>query len=68
MEPEEPKQDDREDDDPFEHWRVVRNGRGDHSIWPSIKALPDGWEGLGVEGSRHACLDWIERNWSGPSL
>ncbi len=56
------------DSDPFETYVIVRNERGDNSIWPAIKPLPAGWLSLGVEASREACLDWIEANWEGPSL
>ncbi|MDK2125423.1 MbtH family NRPS accessory protein [Parachitinimonas caeni] len=54
--------------DPFEHYLVVRNAKGDHSIWPSVKTLPAGWDPLDMKGSRAECLSWIEQNWSGPQL
>lgn len=57
-----------EDEDPFEHWRVVRNDNGDYSIWPQVKPLPGGWTEVGVEACRKECLDWIEQNWAGPTL
>lgn len=58
----------QDEDDPFDIYLVVRNARGDHSIWPVIKPLPSGWESLGITGLRKECLDWIEDNWAGPSL
>lgn len=57
-----------DEEDPFDTYLVVRNQSGDHSIWPAIKPIPPGWDQLGVEASREACLDWIEENWAGPSL
>ena len=57
-----------EEADPFDIYLVVRNDRGDHSIWPAIKPLPSGWVALGVQDTREDCLNWIDKNWSGPSL
>jgi MbtH protein len=59
---------DDDDDDPFEEYAVVRNIYDDYSIWPTIKALPAGWEQVGIQGAKAVCLGWIENNWSGPSL
>ena len=60
--------DDEEVDDPFDEYAVVRSIHGDYSIWPTAKNVPDGWETVGVIGNKAQCLDWIEANWSGPSL
>lgn len=54
--------------DSFDQYLVVRNARGDYSIWPAVKTLPAGWETQGTPGSRADCLGWIEQNWSGPQL
>jgi MbtH protein len=57
-----------EEEDPFVEYDVVRSIHGDYSIWPTIKDLPAGWERVEVRGPKAECLDWIEHNWSGPSL
>jgi MbtH protein len=57
-----------EDEDPFETYVVVRNERGDHSVWPTVKSVPAGWSALDFSGSRSECLDWIEAHWAGPSM
>lgn len=54
--------------DPFDSYVVVRNARGDHSVWPIIKPMPDGWEPLECTGDRNHCLDWIGENWAGPGM
>ena len=57
-----------DDDDPFDRYDVVVNDAGDHSIWPSARPMPAGWLAVGVDGSRAACLAWIEENWDMSSV
>ena len=57
-----------EGEDPFDTYFVVRNERDHHSVWPTVKPIPDGWEALGFVGNRNQCLDWIEANWAGPAI
>ena len=45
-------------------WSVVRNDRGQYSIWPEWKAMPQGWERGGARGSRDDCLAYIGRTWT----
>ncbi|MDQ1081781.1 MbtH family protein [Pseudoroseomonas cervicalis] len=42
---------------------VVVNDEGQHSIWPSYKPMPAGWQEVGQRGSKAECLDWIDANW-----
>lgn len=49
------------DDEEFE---VVRNGRGQYSIWPGDRAVPAGWVTQGVRGNREACLAAIDELWA----
>jgi MbtH protein len=56
-----------DDADPFDTYRVVVNAEGDHSIWPAVRDLPNGWNATGPEGSKADCLAWIDANWSGPT-
>ena len=39
--------------------KVVRNERGQYSIWPAGRDCPVGWTPCGVRGTRVECLDRI---------
>jgi MbtH protein len=43
---------------------VLVNAEGQHSIWPSFREVPAGWNSVGPMGNRQTCLDWIEKHWS----
>ena len=43
---------------------VVRNGEEQYSIWPSLKALPQGWISIGEAAAKEACLSRIEQIWT----
>lgn len=43
---------------------VLVNDEGQHSLWPAFAAVPAGWHVAFGEGSREACLDYIQRNWT----
>ena len=53
---------------PFEddeaQYRVVRNGEGQHSLWPVFAEVPAGWESVFGPMSRQACLGYVETNWT----
>ncbi|RCV48950.1 MbtH family protein [Marinitenerispora sediminis] len=51
-----------EDDDAT--YLVLVNAEGQHSLWPSFAAVPDGWEVALAETSRAAALEYVERNWT----
>ncbi|MEY4511661.1 MAG: hypothetical protein RLZZ450_3783 [Pseudomonadota bacterium] len=42
---------------------VVLNEEEQFSIWPTFKAVPEGWREVGVVGVKTVCLDYIERTW-----
>lgn len=52
------------DEDDERVYRVVRNGEEQYSLWPADRALPPGWEGLDVTGTRTACLSYIGEAWT----
>jgi MbtH protein len=54
---------DDELDDATPH-RVVVNHEEQYSIWPVDRDVPLGWTIVGVEGTKRACLDHIERVWT----
>ena len=44
--------------------RGATNHEGQYSIWPALKAIPDGWTAEGMEGPKARCLDHIDRVWT----
>jgi MbtH protein len=51
-------------DDETGRFLVLVNDEGQHSLWPSFAAVPDGWRVVLPEDGRKACLDYIEENWA----
>ena len=53
---------------PFEDengvFHVLVNDQGQHSLWPSFVAVPQGWKIVHESGTREACLDYINKNWT----
>jgi MbtH protein len=53
---------------PFEDengvYHVLVNDEGQHSLWPSFIAVPQGWTIVHKSESRAACLEFINRNWT----
>ena len=45
-------------------FRVVVNGEGQYSIWPSDRETPLGWSDTGVSGGREVCLEKIAGLWT----
>lgn len=56
------------DTNPFEdedgRYIVLINDEGQHSLWPVLIDVPEGWTVIFEEDSRQACLDFIEKNWT----
>jgi MbtH protein len=53
---------------PFEdengaHYALI-NDEGQYSLWPAFADVPAGWTIVHGEGTRQACLDFIEREWT----
>jgi MbtH protein len=51
-------------DDPDGEFLVLVNDEGQHSLWPSFCAVPDGWRVVHGKDTRAACLAYIEENWT----
>lgn len=53
---------------PFEDqdgtYRVLVNAEGQHSLWPSHVAVPQGWDIAFDKSGRQECLDFVEKNWT----
>jgi uncharacterized protein YbdZ (MbtH family) len=40
--------------------KVVRNHENYCSIWPAERETPQGWQEVGVSGSKEECLEYIK--------
>jgi MbtH protein len=40
------------------------NDEGQYSLWPTFADVPDGWRVVYGQGSRDACLSYIEAEWT----
>ena len=46
-------------------FKVLANGEGRHALWPAQKAVPAGWTEVLSARPRGACLDHVNRVWTG---
>ncbi|MFF7793122.1 MbtH family NRPS accessory protein [Streptomyces sp. NPDC007991] len=51
-------------DDEDGRFLVLVNEEGQHSLWPSFVAVPEGWTRVFGEETRQACLDYVEQHWT----
>jgi MbtH protein len=51
-------------DDEDGTFHVLINNEGQHSLWPSFIAVPQGWTIIHESDTRKACIDFIEKNWT----
>lgn len=52
------------DNQPEQMYTVVVNHEEQYSIWPADQAVPVGWQVVGEEGSKEACLAYINQVWT----
>jgi MbtH protein len=45
-------------------YKVVINHEEQYSIYPANRDNPPGWKDVGISGTKEACLDYIENNWT----
>ncbi|PCG84413.1 MbtH family protein [Streptomyces sp. WZ.A104] len=50
-------------DDTAEGGLVLRNDRGEYSVWPADITPPAGWRTVLAADERRACLDHIDTHW-----
>jgi MbtH protein len=50
-------------EDPDASYVVLVNDEGQHSLWPVLVAVPDGWRVIFGAAARQECLDFIEESW-----
>jgi MbtH protein len=51
-------------EDPDASYVVLVNDEGQHSLWPVLVDVPDGWRIIFGEAGRQECLDFVEGSWS----
>jgi MbtH protein len=51
-------------DDEAGEFLVLINDEGQHSLWPTQFDVPAGWRKIGPQGTRQACMEWIDANWT----
>ncbi len=52
------------DDDDGRRYKVVINHEEQYSIWFADREIPLGWKSVDFQGTRKACLDYIEEVWT----
>ncbi|MEH6373568.1 MbtH family protein [Streptomyces sp. KLMMK] len=51
-------------DDENGSYVVLANAERQHSLWPAKIDVPAGWSTVFGAGTRTACLDYVEENWT----
>lgn len=51
-------------EDPEGTFLVLRNDEGQYSLWPSFAEVPAGWTVVKTAGTRAACVEYVEANWT----
>lgn len=46
-------------------YTVVVNNDEQYSIWPADREVLPGWREVGQRGTKAACLEYIQRVWTG---
>lgn len=54
--------------DGFDTFCVLKNDRGEYSLWPAERDVPLGWEQVGPTGGRDECLAWVSEVWTDVGL
>lgn len=50
-------------DDRFDYM-VLKNAEDQHSLWPSFKEIPPGWEQVGPIGTKDECVAYVDEHWT----
>ncbi len=47
-----------------EQFVVLINHEEQYSLWPRTKEIPAGWRATGMEGSKDACVGYVDETWT----
>ena len=50
-------------EDPDATYLALINREGQHSLWPALVEVPDGWTVVHAAAGRQTCLEYIEKHW-----
>ncbi|MBR7835710.1 MbtH family protein [Actinospica durhamensis] len=50
-------------EEPDADYSVLRNSQNQHSLWPAVIAVPDGWTAVYGPGLRADCLASVREHW-----
>lgn len=45
-------------------YQVLVNDEEQYSLWPADQEIPAGWRTTGPQGSKQACLDYVDEVWT----
>ncbi|GGM89375.1 MbtH protein [Lentzea pudingi] len=51
-------------DDPDGEFVVLVNNEFQHSLWPAVIPVPDGWTAVSGPAARSSCLEEIRARWT----
>jgi MbtH protein len=51
-------------DDDGGEFIVLRNAEWQHSLWPALYEIPEGWESVHGSASRQDCLAYVDSKWT----
>jgi MbtH protein len=51
-------------EDDAEIYVVLVNAEGQHSLWPSLIAVPAGWDAVHGPADRADCVAYVNANWT----
>ena len=51
-------------DDERIEYQVLVNHEEQYSLWPTFKAIPNGWRQVGPVGTKEECLAYVEEVWA----
>ena len=53
-----------EDGDDTTLYVVLINHEEQYSLWPKTKAIPQGWQAVGKEGTKDECSQYVDEVWT----
>ena len=54
----------RDEAEDLTEYTVVINHEEQYSIWPTFKTVPNGWNEVGMKGTKAECLAHIKEVWT----
>ena len=45
-------------------FKAVKNAKGQYSLWPDFRAVPQGWDTVFGPAERADCMSYIKEQWA----